>query len=151
MPQRTGYQIPGRRKDQTIWKEGTGNSLETTIWRTQPCLLFSSSPCRFREDTLCDLSWGYRSKRKTPLKTMGEDDHEMVYGLPYEEQSDQWLLGVPCLRKWSDGVMECWNTGRIRRKIDSLLTHYSSTPLLKYFITPLFQLGVWWRSTGEIY
>jgi hypothetical protein len=46
---------------------------------------------------MSDLSWKYPPKRKTTLQTMGEDDHEMVYGLPYEEQSDERLLGVPCL------------------------------------------------------
>jgi hypothetical protein len=38
---------------------------------------------------------------------MGEDDHEMVYGLPCEEQSNERLFGVPrIISRWNDGVLE---------------------------------------------
>jgi hypothetical protein len=36
-----------------------------------------------------DLSRRGWTERKTFDQTMGEDDNEMVHGLPYEEQSDE--------------------------------------------------------------
>ena len=74
---------------------------------------------------------------------MGEDEHELVYGLPCKEQGDERLFGMSRMRKWSDGVLEYWSIGRIRHKVNSFLTHYSVTPVLHYFnsITPSSQLG----------
>jgi hypothetical protein len=80
---------------------------------------------------------------------MGKNDHGLVHGLSCQKESDQRLSGVPRLRKWSDGVMECWSIGRIRHKIDSLLTHYSVTPVLHYSSISLLQYSNWENNEDQ--
>ena len=51
---------------------------------------------------------------------MGEDDDELVHELPYQNEYNERLFGMPCLKH---GMLEGWNNGRMAIKNSQSLSY----------------------------
>jgi hypothetical protein len=68
---------------------------------------------------------------------VGEDDDAVVHGLPYHNESDQRLPGVPRIEKRNIGILEYWNDGVL--KPEQIVIYLSVWFIAHYSIVPSFQ------------